>query len=54
MQIRIASLVRLRFEMLPAINLYDQARFKTGKVDNIVINRDLAAKAKAADLPLAQ
>ena len=54
MQIRIASLVRFRFEVLPTINLYNQACFKACKIYNVVVNRNLSAETKPVDLPLAQ
>jgi len=40
--------------VLSPINLYNQACFKACKVDNVVVNRDLAAEAKPIDLPLTQ
>ena len=40
--------------MLPPIHLYNQACFQAGKVDDVLVNWDLPAKAKPANLPLAQ
>ena len=40
--------------MLATINLDHQSGFQAGKVDNVVVNRHLPAKAKPIDLPLAQ
>jgi len=40
--------------MLATINLDHQPGLQAGKVDDVVIDGDLAAEAKPIDLPLAQ
>jgi len=51
---RVAHFVRLSFRMLSAICFDDRLYFQARKVDNVVINRHLAAESKPQDLPLAQ